>query len=105
MHTKGPWNHHKAPAIGGGTIHVIQAGQSHGITVCTIRAGIDKGNSDRIDEICEANAKLISAAPELLEALEAYVSKDFEMGGTSSKAEIHNARLNAARAAIKKARG
>ena len=70
QHTQGPWKHHKSPAVGGGTLHVIHAGTS--ITIGTIRAGIDKGNSDRIDEICEANAHLIAAAPDLLAALIAF---------------------------------
>lgn len=39
---------------------------------------------------------------ELREALEAYVSKDFEMGGTSSKAEIHNVRLAVSRATLER---
>jgi len=93
-HTAAPWNHHKAPASGGGTVHVIQAGKSHGITVCTIRAGIDKGNSDRIDEICEANAQLIASAPELLFALR-YILEQTHLG------HIHDT----ASAAIAKAKG
>jgi len=52
-----------------------------------------------------ANARLIAAAPELLEALRAIVATTIEMGGTTLKAEQHNARLFAAISAIAKATG
>ena len=52
-----------------------------------------------------ADARLFAAAPDLLEALESYVAADFEMHGTTSAAEAHNARLQQARAAIRKAKG
>lgn len=53
----------------------------------------------------EANARLIAAAPDLLAALEAYVAGDFEAQGSTLAAQRHNARRDAARAAIAKARG
>ena len=50
-------------------------------------------------------ATLRAQRDELLAACEAYVATDSELGGTTSRAEAHNARLNLARAAIAKAKG
>lgn len=97
-HTAGPWSHHKAPLTGGDTLHIIQAGRGRGITVCQIRAGIEKGNSDRIDEVCELNARLIAAAPDLLAVLE-------NMFNEYGDFEYDVAAISAARAAVAKAKG
>jgi hypothetical protein len=51
----------------------------------------------------EANARLIAAAPELAEHLLDVLSMVPEMQGSTRKAEEHNARLAAARAALAKA--
>ena len=53
--------------VGGGRLFWIQAnpGAGWGNTICTVSPGIDKGNSDLNEASCEANAKLIAAAPEL----------------------------------------
>src|SRR5882724_5173156 len=77
-HTKGPWFFHSAPRRGGGKVNIIQAGSTRGITVCTIMPDIQTGNSDRIPEVCEANAKLITQAPAMLELLESIYKQAHE---------------------------
>jgi hypothetical protein len=54
------------------------------------------------DSECIANAKLIAAAPEMLEALELVLSFVMEVGNSNPKTR---AALNICTAAIKKARG
>jgi len=54
----------------------------------------------RLDALIADRDRLAAEVAELREALAAYVSADFDMGGTSSKAEIHNARLTGARALL-----
>jgi len=65
LHSKGPWRSTKGDSVKGGTIHTISFGT--GGFICSIEAGV---NSDRIDPVCEANARLIAAAPDLLAALQ-----------------------------------
>lgn len=59
-HTKGPW---KAIENGGRNMAVVDQDNNY----LTYRAGSDRMSS----EVLEANANLIAAAPDLLEALEA----------------------------------
>lgn len=56
------------------------------------------------EEVDEANARLIAAAPELLEALEALADSYFQMF-PGSIPDYHQGLLNKADAAMKKARG
>ena len=65
-------------------------------------AGIHSNNCDdrRVEEENKANARLIAAAPELLEALED-IEMETRAGGQWTVAEINEV----AKAAIKKARG
>lgn len=81
-HTPGPWSRDKNDSLcspDGRQVYVWNSGL---------------GNSYRSDET-DANARLIAAAPELLEALEAMLPGAEAMGWETSKA----------RAAIAKARG
>ena len=98
-HTPGPWRTFVWNEFAG------EAVIPH-VTVITDNKGIAKF-SRWTDEVM-ANALLIAAAPELLEALEGYVERDEKMAthGTVpySAQTINNWRL-LARAAIKKARG
>ena len=56
-HTPGPWNRTKYPNI------VYESKKGQGIADCYIRPGISKAQA-------RANARLIAAAPDLLETLE-----------------------------------
>jgi hypothetical protein len=64
----GPWAVNTYPRIGSNTRigYRVTAGPSGGITVTAIEPG---STTDRTDEVAEANARLIAAAPDLLEAL------------------------------------
>lgn len=68
-YTRGPWVSHKCPITGGKSGFVIQNQRHRGITIATLFPGI---SSDRIEEVCEANARLIAEAPAMLEALRFY---------------------------------
>ena len=88
-YTEGPWYVHKYQRAGGGFGFVIQAGRSRGATVTTIVPGITEpgGTSDRAGYVCEANAALIAAAPELLAVVACLVMH----GGTSTPANSRKA--------------
>jgi hypothetical protein len=64
-HTPGPWVVDKAPSMLGGNGFTVRAG---GAIICTAFPG---ASTDRIEPVAELNARLIAAAPELLEALKA----------------------------------
>ena len=66
QHTLGPWRLHKYPVVNGGSGFQITSKELHGITIANLSPGT---TSDRIESICEANAHLIAAAPELLDSL------------------------------------
>ncbi len=87
-HTKGPWK-----AIGL-SIHTDRKEQKVGTWVANVKQG-------RADEVEIADAHLIAAAPEMLEAL-IFLADCFEHGCTSSGGEIG---INKSRAAIAKAKG
>jgi hypothetical protein len=85
-HTPGPW----MPAKGPGLLVIVSQDES----IATIATGTFKGELPT-DQIL-ANARLIAAAPELLEALEPFAKFACGCG------ECHNCR---ALAAVNKARG
>lgn len=94
-HTPGPWISHGSPRIGTESHmgYCIQAGKMRGILIADLNPGT---SSDRISEVCEANARLIASAPELLEVCKAMLN--------SVGADLDTA-YESARAAIQKAEG
>jgi hypothetical protein len=89
-HTPGPWVVDKAPSTLGGNGFTVRAG---GAIICTAFPG---ASTDRIEPVAELNARLIAAAPDLLEALRPL---------TEGVYWITDAQVKAARAAIAKAEG
>lgn len=89
-HTPGPWTAVSDPLHFHSLTTIIAGNVVRGIP----QVRIDVGGKADIGEL-EENARLIAAAPDLLEALEEIVRKDL-LAGTI---------LNDARAAIAKARG
>jgi hypothetical protein len=89
-HTPGPWSLTLGTLFNGKTYAravVDRDGRSVRVSAMTLSGG---------DE-CDANARLIAAAPELLEALRAFCSQDASHGMTEGE------RRDKALAAIKKA--
>lgn len=103
-HTPGPWT---LTADGAGWY--IECSPERGHSVAYIRAEIGEEDPDTSDDEKEANARLIAAAPELLDALIALLgvapSKAPGAGLIVEAEEKHANALQAARAAIKKATG
>lgn len=94
-HTTGPWNIGCANFKEEAEIGIHGPG-ADGFVICDLQA-------DGYDEDTQkANAKLIAAAPDLLEALE---SAEMALLGYTHKNEITLSALYKARAAIAKARG
>ena len=93
--TPGPWH------VVGRTVYSLNSRNTNRFAAMVQATGTECAS----EEECLANAALISAAPDLYEALCDYVKDDFEMHGTTSKQQIHNSRLRRAEAALKKARG
>ena len=93
-HTPGPWHHRKA--IRSGEFTVQDRGSSGGF------APIARIKGDKRSTLAqaEANARLIAAAPDLLDALETYPAQ----GVVMTDAEMW-AWVDKARSAIDKARG
>lgn len=96
-HTPGPWSN--------GVSHIIKVSRSeignNGRYSCLIKSGIIAEVFGDTKEECEANARLIAAAPELLEALELIV-KNVRAGITGNN-EINSIYLRQAEKAIQKA--
>ena len=103
-HTPGPWT---LTADGAGWY--IECSPERGHSVAYIRAEIGEEDPDTSDDEKEADARLIAAAPELLDALIALLgvapSKAPGAGLIVGAEEKHANALQAARAAIKKATG
>jgi hypothetical protein len=103
QHTETPWQSHKYPSIHGGYGFQIRNAAYPGIVVLSIQPGI---NSDRIESICEANAKFIVTAcnsyDEMVMALEqiARLSSEGEVS-----ANMQYALGDIARAALTKTKG
>lgn len=99
-HTPGPWTHRQAYTTGEPVEQVIQRGTE------VLSSVHDLGN-DRRDEH-DANARLIAAAPELLEALETIADvplKGEEGAGRGLDRHDASGFIRIARAAIAKATG
>ncbi len=93
-HTPGPWS---AQWIGGN--YAVRDEEGHGVAFTNSAARSSAAVRSKVDgdEEPQANARLIAAAPELLEALE-----PFAKFACDEPNDCHNCR---ALAAIKKARG
>lgn len=81
-HTPGPWA--TTPRLGG--VNIV-------------------ADSQIVASTTKIDARLIAAAPDLLDALKRYVAQDFEKECTTAADRLHNLRLEAARQAIEKAEG
>jgi hypothetical protein len=118
-HTPGPWNIHRStidnqPFVvnpGNGDVPWVAFSQDIAVdekVIAEVTMQTAKGGWPRVDNVEEAkaNARLICAAPELLEALKAMVSAN---GGVAvmptQEAKEQNAALAQARSAIAKAEG
>ena len=97
-HTPGPWTFDGPD--GWQSLDVVARHGGGNETTVAIANSIDSSFAPD-DETGIGNASLIAAAPELLAALQAYVSADDECMGDSIGGDIRNA----ARAAIAKATG
>jgi len=100
--TPGPWfveQSEKTP------IYVSPVGRHENISICNVLT-MDEDDSESGDWIngdeTKANAALIAAAPELLEALQGLLFAYEDPGNTGS---THDEKVIAARAAIEKATG
>lgn len=99
-HTPGEWTHEPH----GDTI-ALYAGRAHGMNG---RHGLRLMNLDDGDNNFEANARLISAAPDMLEALEQFVEEYVEMinsGDCGFWDPEKEDKVIKARAALSKAKG
>lgn len=101
-HTPGPW------VVWDGNVKVYAGPVDENTTCCIsgyrckIAECDDLYDENMTEEEAEANARLIAAAPELLEALEWIVNPDYAIG---SNAEYKHAAVEVAKAAIAKATG
>ena len=107
-HTPGPWELHK-PAFGEQHIYVNSDHTVHGMKtksgrqhICVVPYEGKKG-AVAYHEMFNANARLIAAAPDLLEALKVMVEQ-FTKGSSPSTLKDSEARIKA-HAAIAKATG
>jgi hypothetical protein len=99
-HTRGPWRFSTEPQPNGCPI----VGNARGLMVAVLAHSINY-NSQREEAL--ANARLIAAAPELLDALEAFLRAPAcgSSGPCSVNITVQDYNLKAARAAIAKATG
>ena len=97
QHTPGPWNYHELKPGNRNAFHVRNREISRG--VCEVSAS--KWESTSADEL-EANARIISAAPELLAALLAFVA---QYEGSGHDERERRPEMILARQAIAKATG
>lgn len=104
-HTPGPW---ETQYLGNGESEVFAYGSSRDdvIGICIVAGGLGHVIGDNRDYESEANASLIAAAPDLLDALEECITED----GSASWCTFTNAKRrleyinDIVRLAIKKAR-
>lgn len=90
-HTSGPWS------VGGKDKTIIYAGDGHAVASCAVYHGRFK------DGEVEANARLIAASPELLEALDNLLSWAEDIHDPRKTTGINYHGMDLARAAIAKA--
>ena len=92
-HTPGPWTVQR-DFRGYGTFQIVEAGErERSLLMCGDAAGVPRGEM-------QANARLIAAAPDLLESAESIL---LMLDGTDHSTKID--RMAQLRAAIAKARG
>jgi len=66
MHTRGPWKYEKTST---GILHVFNTVNGRAVwTIAEVYKNLDGVNNEELLKESEANARLIAAAPELLEA-------------------------------------
>lgn len=94
QHTPGPWE------VLAGTI--VQE-QNNGPTITSLKESLDDRHHDFFE--IRANARLIAAAPELLEALKELAGVEFRHGSQAERNRQFAEAQAAARAAIAKAEG
>lgn len=105
QHTPGPWQWAASTA---GTqddvYHVGAEYEPHG-DICTIAKQDPQQDGGRSRALELANARLIAAAPELLEALEQCLQVACELGAEESRYPSDKKAVAIARAALAKAKG
>lgn len=107
-HTPGPWKTERVDSgpVGSRNLVYFRVKSTRGYVAGTsVYCSEKNGATVRIDNAeCDANARLIAAAPDLLEALETLLAAP--LGGLSSDEFVTRMRARAtATAAIAKARG
>lgn len=114
-HTPGPWIAFPSntrwtsgafdPIFKNGLWHVVPASKPERLPICTVDYADDHHEPTR--EKAEADARLIAAAPDLLEALEwcADTLAVFVVDGSAAPDSVVGKNLTASRAAIAKATG
>ena len=108
-HTPGPWRLTESGdaivSADGGTL-IVETGQDYWKNLEAAAAGASSDIAKRHLPQVRANARLIAAAPELLEALVAILeTADLSFGEGEQAAKVGNAVISQARAAIEKANG
>ena len=108
-HTPGPWRLTESGdaivSADGGTL-IVETGQDYWKNLEAAAAGASSDIAKRHLPQVRANARLIAAAPELLEALVAILeTADLSFGEGEQAAKVGNAVISQARAAIAKAEG
>lgn len=71
-HTKGPWINHGKDGLFDSRTHGASIQSSNGEVICAVET-LDPNHPEEIQEQRLANADLIAAAPDLLEALEGLI--------------------------------
>ena len=103
-HTPGPWLLRTTPTSAG-LCHIVSAADWRGAFI--YGDGIRKGVDDALPKAQElaANARLIAAAPDLLEALQALVNQSLQRGVPTDPGHPGRIALALAESAISKATG
>lgn len=101
-HTPGPWRSHT-----NGSDFFVTATDFHGangkVAKCYV-ADVQKFRNESGEDECQANAKLIAAAPDMLEALKGILNSFHESVKTTASLDEFPS-LKAVQAAIAKAQG
>lgn len=107
-HTKGPWRVEEGTTLIWGACDpedLSDRGMGYPITECKTSAGYSLWAKGPSADEGEANARLIAAAPDLLEALEGAILTLEQVCEGQHEDNVCCHHLRAARAAIDKARG